>query len=310
MTMQTTARTPGRRSSGGTHRVMALLAACGLAACAAGAKTLVRDQQTTTKRLRIGAGAPRTVDARTISGSVRVTGDGGSDVRLEAVTTVEAEDEDALREGFRNVVIDAQEQGTTVSVIVRDEGQTGCGERVDGFDRRPAWWDRRRYSSSTALTLQVPRDVRVRVCTVNGGEAFVGGTTGEFDVSNVNGKIVLRDVRGSGRATTVNGGIDAVFAESPRAESQFKTVNGDIAATFPASLAADLHLKTFNGGLFTDFETTALALKPLPAAGRRDGSPRVRSPQRGFTDVRVAAGGPELTFDTLNGDVRILRAPR
>ena len=143
---------------------------------------------------------------------------------------------------------------------------------------------------------------------MNGGTVTVSGITGDFDVSNVNGTITISDMAGSGRVTTVNGRIDADFAASPRNESQFKTVNGTISATFPRDLAADLHLKTFNGGLFTDFDTT-----PLPVAAERverSERPRYVYRRRGFTNVRVGAGGPVLTFDTLNGDVRIQRAAR
>ena len=114
-------------------------------------------------------------------------------------------------------------------------------------------------------------------------------------------------MRGSGRATTVNGGIDASFAAAPRDESLFKTVNGAIAATFPRDLAADLRLKTFNGEACSP---TSTRRRCRPRRSRRavPGAPQVRLQARGFTNVRVGAGGPALTFDTLNGDVRILRA--
>jgi DUF4097 and DUF4098 domain-containing protein YvlB len=154
----------------------------------------------------------------------------------------------------------------------------------------------------------VPSDVRVRLCTVNGGTVTVTGVKGDFDVSNVNGKVVLNDVGGSGRANTVNGDIQGSFTAAPKDESQFKTVNGTISVTFPRTLSADLSLKTFNGGLFTDFDTTV-----LPAEAERverQGRPKYVYRQRGFTKVRVGAGGPLLTFDTLNGDVRIQRAAR
>ena len=274
--------------------------------CTAAARGIVRDERRETRRLQFSGGGVHTLDVRTLNGSIQVTGDSGSDVRLEAVTRVQADDDAALRNGLQEVKLEAQESGDTVAVTVRDDGRNTCGEQRP--DRDPAWWDRRRYSSSTDLTLQVPRNVRVRLCTVNGGTVTVSGITGDFDVSNVNGGVKLADMAGSGRAHTVNGRIDADFAASPRNESQFKTVNGTISATFPRDLAADLHLKTFNGGLFTDFDTT-----PLPVAAQRverSERPRYVYRRRGFTNVRVGAGGPVLTFDTLNGDVRIQRAAR
>ena len=283
-----------------------LVVAAMAAGCTAAARGIVRDERRETRRLQFSGGGVHTLDVRTLNGSIQVTGDSGSDVRLEAVTRVQADDDAALRNALQEVKLEVQESGDTVAVTVRDDGRNTCGEQRP--DRDPAWWDRRRYSSSTDLTLQVPRNVRVRLCTVNGGTVTVSGITGDFDVSNVNGGVKIADMAGSGRVNTVNGRIDADFAASPRNESQFKTVNGTISATFPRDLAADLHLKTFNGGLFTDFDTT-----PLPVAAERverTERPRYVYRRRGFTNVRVGAGGPVLTFDTLNGDVRIQRAAR
>ena len=47
----------------------------------------------------------------------------------------------------------------SVAVTVRDDGRNTCGDTTS--QRGRAWWDRRRYSTSTDLTLQVPRDVSV-----------------------------------------------------------------------------------------------------------------------------------------------------
>ncbi len=64
--------------------------------------------------------------------------------------------------------------------------------------------------------------------------------------------------------------MSAVFAENPKAASQFKSVNGDLDVIFQPKLSADLLMKTFNGGLFTDFDVMPL---PTPAAAveRRNG---------------------------------------
>ena len=117
----------------------------------------------------------------------------------------------------------------------------------------------------------------------------------------------MENVHGSGSARTVNGAIVASFSERPRAASEFKTTNGNVVVAFPADLAADLKMKTFNGGLFTDFDVQPLP-QPAAVAERRDGRFVYRSNQ--FTLVRAGGGGPELTFETFNGDVRVLRAAR
>ena len=294
-----------------SRRLNARIAAAGLMAIvAAGLSTAgaaqgpLHEERKESRRLQFSGPGQRTLDVRALNGIIRVTGDGGADVRLEATMSFDAETREALGAAQQNVTIEGREDGTTVTIAVRDAGAPTCGEQ--GNWRQPAWWDRRRYDATVTLTIQVPRDVRVRLCTVNGGEAVLSDTQGDFDVSNVNGRIVLTGMRGSGRATTVNGAIDASFDVAPRAESLFKTVNGDIAVTLPRDLAADLRVKTFRGGIYTDFDTVEQPAER--EASRRPGEPRFRYRQRGFTDYRVGNGGPELTFETMNGDVRIKRA--
>jgi DUF4097 and DUF4098 domain-containing protein YvlB len=275
--------------------------------CAAGAaQGPLHEERKESRRLQFSGQGVRTLDVRAVNGTIRVTGDGGADVRLEATMAFDAETKEALGMAQKNVTVEGREEGATVTIAVRDAAAPTCGEQRDW--RQPAWWDRRRYDAEVTLTIQVPRDVRVRLCTVNGGEAVVDGTQGDFDVSNVNGRIVLKGMGGSGRASTVNGTIDAVFDAAPRAESLFKTVNGDITVTLPRDLAAELRIKTMRGGIYTDFDTVEQPVEREPS--RRPGQPRFVYRRRGFTDYRVGKGGPELTFETLNGEVRIQRGPR
>lgn len=291
------------RASAAARTAVITWCLCGTAA----AQAPLHDERTESRRLQFSGQGVRTLDVRAISGSIRVTGDGGTDVRLEATIAIDADTDEAIRAARQGVVIEGREQGATVAIAVRDTGAPTCGEQGP-WTQSTAWWDRRQYDASVTLTIRVPRDVRVRLCTVNGGEVVADGTLGDFDVSNVNGRIVLRGMRGAGRATTVNGTIEASFDAPPRAESLFKTVNGSIAVTLPRDLAAELRYETRRGGVFTDFETVDLPVEREPS--RRAGQPRFTYRQHGFTAVRVGAGGPVLTFQTLNGDVRIQRGPR
>ena len=72
-----------------------------------------------------------------------------------------------------------------------------------------------------------------------------------------------------------------------------------------AILNADIRLKTFNGSVYTDFDVTS-----VPRVDRtvevRNGTRRVY--RRGeYQTVRVGKGGPEFSFDTLNGSIYVLR---
>jgi hypothetical protein len=265
----------------------------------------LRDERSITKTLQFAGEGVHTLDVRTMNGSIRVSAYDGADVQLEARHTIRADTDEDLREAEDKVVVDTVDRAATIDVVVRDPRGATCGEPWNG--RSPAWWDRSRYEVNVELAIRVPRATRLRLCTVNGGEVRVEGTAGDFDIDNVNGPITLEQVRGSGRASSVNGRVTASFVQAPRSASLFKTVNGQIVATFPDGLSADQRMKTFNGGLFTDFDVVPMAQKP-PVAERRAGRLTYRSNQ--FTAVRVGHGGPELTFDAFNGDVRVLRATR
>jgi hypothetical protein len=264
----------------------------------------VRDERTISRTLRFGGTGDRTLDVRAIQGSIRVIGTDRSDVQLEAHRTARAQTDAGLRAAERDVVLDIVDNAARLEAIVREPQGYVCGE--DSGLRDGRWWDPP-YAVTFDFTIQVPRGTRLRLCTVNGREIFVEGTSGDFELDNVNGRITMQNVRGSGSVRTVNAAIVASFTEQPSAASEFKTTNGNVVVTFPADLAADLRMKTFNGGLFTDFEVEALP-QPAAVAERRDGRFVFRSNL--FTLVRAGRGGPELTFDTFNGNVRVLRAAR
>jgi hypothetical protein len=65
-------------------------------------------------------------------------------------------------------------------------------------------------------------------------------------------------------------------------------------------------MKTFNGGLYTDFDVQPLPGKVEAGGERRDGRFVYRANQ--FSRMRVGSGGPEIRFETLNGNVRARRA--
>ena len=287
--------------------ILALSIAAGVAVHAQPKRDFAVTRQDSIERtLRFAGSDVQTLDVRVTRGSIQVTGDGGNEVRLRIDRTIEAEREQFVDEARRDVRLETMDGGGTVGLIVREPHGAACGESYIGS--REPWWDRTRYRVTTDVTVHVPAAVRFRVCGINGGSIDVAGVTGDFDVTNVNGPVTVRGVRGSGRATTVNGGVTVTFLAPPRDESLLKTVNGDITATFPPTLSADLRMKTFHGGLFTDFDVTPVAARPAPAPSRRDGRFVYRS--GGFTLVRAGSGGPEITLETLNGDVRVIRAAR
>ena len=149
--------------------------------------------------------------------------------------------------------------------------------------------------------LHVPADLDVALKTVNGGELRVTGVHGRFELRNVNGGVEAKDLTGAGTATTVNGPLKVSFAANPDGDSTFRTVNGDVDLTFRDGLAADLEVKTFNGETYADFPVVRLA-QPAGLIERDKGTKFAYRRDREMR-LRVGAGGPQLRFETINGDI-------
>ena len=263
----------------------------------------VMDESTMSRTLTFAAGGGRTLDVRNINGFIHVDASGDAAVQMSIRKEIRAETREDLAEAQRDVRLEFAEGTARVGATVMDRGGHVCGEEWN--DRGPRG-DRVRYHVRYDFTIRVPRGVALRLCTINGGDVIVNGTEGDFIVENVNGPVEMNRVAGSGRAHTVNGGVKVSFTANPRGQSSFKTVNGNVDVSFLDGLAADFAMKTMNGGLFTDFDAQPLA-SPVAAAGeRRNGKFVYRA--REYTRVRVGAGGPEIAFETLNGNVRARRS--
>jgi hypothetical protein len=263
----------------------------------------VTDESAITRTLSFAAGGGRTLDVRNMTGFIRVEGTGDASVQMSIRKVIRAETRDDLAAAQRDVRLEFADNAPRVGATVIDANSQVCGERWEDRDRE---WRRPHYEVRFDFTIRVPRDTALRLCTVNGGDVIVNGTRGDFDVDNVNGLIDMRDVAGSGSAHTVNGPVTVTFTANPKETSSFKTVNGNVDVTFLDGFAADLAMKTMNGGLFTDFDAQPLPSTAGAAGERRNGKFVYRFNE--FTRVRVASGGPQITFETLNGNVRARRA--
>ena len=263
----------------------------------------VVDESAVTRTLSFAAGGGRTLDVRNINGFIHVEGTDDGSVQLSIRKVIRAETQNDLADAQRDVRLEFAENAPRVGATVIDANRQVCGERWEDRDRE---WRRPHYDVKFDFMIRVPRDVALRLCTINGGDVIVNGTRGDFDVDNVNGLIEMNRVAGAGSAHTVNGPVTVTFTANPKLPSSFKSVNGNIDVSFPDGLAADFATKTFNGGLFTDFDAQPLASRAAAAGERRDGRFIYRVNE--FTRVRVGSGGPEIVFETLNGNVRARRS--
>ena len=234
-----------------------------------------------------------------IDGYVHVAGASGPKVEVTAHKTIRAETASDLQEAKTEVKLDITERPGTVSIYY------AAPWRCNGDCRGCCGGDRKRFYSVTYdIEVRAPHEARTVVSTVNNGDLRVEKIDGDFEANNVNGAIHMDEISGSGEAHTVNGPVTVHFSKNPVRPSSFKTINGALDVFFPQDLSADLLFKTFNGQIYSDFDVTP---RPIPATApeRRNGRFVYRSNR--LSGVRAGQGGPELSFDSFNGDIRLHR---
>jgi DUF4097 and DUF4098 domain-containing protein YvlB len=240
------------------------------------------------------------LDVDNVDGTIQVVGDNGNTIRVEGEEIIRAEDQRALDRAKRDVKLDVNERDGVAQLYVNGPFRSNNhGSDDHGFHIH---FDDHEYEVTYNFTIRVPRETALRLRTVN-GDVKTEDTRGKFDVHGVNGSVAMNAIAGSGTLRTVNGRASVSFRENPRAPSDFQTVNGTIEASFPSNLSADIRLKTLNGRAYTDFEATALPASTVEVADRSRGRLVYKFNRR--TSVRIGSGGPELNFETVNGDIRI-----
>jgi hypothetical protein len=257
----------------------------------------VEEKNTTQRTFSFAGQGARKLIIDNVQGGISAKCYRGSDVQITVHERWRARSQDELQIARREVKLTMTQDGNTVKLYADGPFRS----RSQGPHHDDAG---RHYNVAFDFEVRVPEDAALDLWTVNGGDVRADGSNGDFDVHNVNGSIELLDMAGSGEAHTVNGKVNVTFRSNPKAATSFKTINGEIAVRFEPSLAADVRLKTFNGSAWTDFETTALP-KRLETAERSNGKFVYRGSR--FTSLRIGGGGPEHTFETLNGAIRILK---
>jgi hypothetical protein len=200
------------------------------------------------------------------------------------------------------VTFQVVQEGGDVSIcaVWHDNGR--CSIR--GFEQDDNNGDHHNNRTTVTFTVQVPRSVKVRASSVNGGvrvhdvgaevrAATVNGTCevinagGPVRASTVNGGVDVTTASGPVNATTVNGDVDArMTALSTSDDMRFSTVNGSITITVPNNFNANVSFETVHGSIGSDF--------PVTLSGRF--GPRHAS-------GTIGSGGRELRASTVNGSI-------
>jgi hypothetical protein len=255
----------------------------------------VEDRRTIEKAF---SGAKR-IEVENVNGWIQVIGQDSRQVQLTVNETFRGDTNEKLEQARREVKLEITEKDGTLRLYVDGPFRCKCDDGSIHLSER-----RTGYSFRHEFEIRAPRDVVVYLRNINGGPVKVENTSGDYDVENINGKIEMNEVAGSGRAYSLNGGLKVLFRTNPLAASYFGSLNGAVDLFFQPSLAADLLVKTFNGKVYTDFEVASLPNRGATAE-RRNGKLIYRANR--FSGVRIGNGGPEIKLDGFNGDIRILK---
>ncbi len=145
----------------------------------------------------------------------------------------------------------------------------------------------------TDLTIRVPVNTSVELRTINSGHIDVTGVNGDLEIQNINGAVNLTGVSGSVVAHSLNGNVTVSLSRvTPDMPMSLTSLNGKIEVTLPADTKARFRIKTRNGSVTSDFN--------LESAKSRDGR----------MEGSINGGGPDFSFETLNGDVVIAASDR
>ncbi|GAA4033198.1 hypothetical protein GCM10022409_16900 [Hymenobacter glaciei] len=257
-----------------------------------------------TKEFTVQGDASRQVLAvYNLFGSVAVEGYAGNKVLLEVTKTVTAPDDTLLEAGKKEVQLAFVQRND--SIIAYTTGPHDSRPNQDLHNHRSRWdHDSPRYRYTINYTVKVPTQLNLHVSTVNGGQVTIADVAGTLHAHNVNGSVSIKNARSATDARTVNGNVEVTYARNPGGPCTYHTINGQIIATYPPDLGANVHFKSFHGEMYTDFPKTERLAPQVSQNKQTDGNGTKYKISK-ETAVRLGNGGPDLRFETLNGDVTI-----
>ena len=257
----------------------------------------VHEEETIQKTFSVPDSAgPQKLLVDNISGYVHVTGYSGREIRVKAQKRIGADSNAALAEAKRDVKLDMSQQGNFVRLYVDGPFRGGNGVSYRGDDYYG-------YRVAFDYDIEVPASTEVNLKTINEGTIELRKTTGDYQINGLNGGIEMEDVSGSGTVKTLNGPLKISFAKNPAKASDFRTLNGEMDIYFQPGLNADLNFHTLNGGIYTDFDVTTRPARM--GTGKEENGKFVYRSDRRSLSARTGNGGPELSFNALNGAIRL-----
>ncbi|MGB5035774.1 MAG: DUF4097 family beta strand repeat-containing protein [Blastocatellia bacterium] len=213
------------------------------------------------------ASAGTSVAISTMSGDIKITTHGGSDVVVTGRIT--GDDADKVR-------IEDRSAGGRIDVDVDYPKHGNTNASVD-FD------------------VQVPAGVRLRLDRIRtmSGDIEITGVSATVEATTMSGNVRVMNTTGVVQAKTMSGNvvveIDALEGES---DLSFVSMSGDVDIRLPSNAGATVSIKTLSGNIENDFGLSVVTKKHGPGQS---------------LDGTIGDGTRRLFAKSMSGDVRLRR---
>lgn len=183
----------------------------------------------------------------------------------------------------------------------RDNDDDECG-RADGEHGEIDTDDAR-----VDFTVRVPTGVKFAARVIS-GDVHATSLRGPVDVATVSGDVQV-STTGTARAASVSGNVTATFGQTDGEEMSFATVSGDVVLRLAGGVGAQVSAHTLSGDIESDFD---LRMRPMTGDDEDEdddhGGFRVNVQIGRQATGTIGRGGPELSVNTVSGDIRLERA--
>jgi hypothetical protein len=236
---------------------------------------------------------PGKLSVKLLTASITVKGYAGKDVVVDARLDHEESDESKPERsgGMRRI------RSASASGLEIEEEHNVMTVRTGWSSNRPI-----------RLTIQVPTRTSLDLSVVNDGNIVVDGVDGDIVANNTNGAVTLTNLSGAVVAHALNQDVKATFTRYSGKPMSFSSLNGTVDVTLPADTKATVKLQSDNGEVYSDFPVEMLApsVNQTVQDDRSKGGKYRLKIEKAMTG-RINGGGPEITFKTFNGDIKLRR---
>lgn len=255
----------------------------------------VTDQKTWSQIFPVSVTVPRLV-IDNIWGNVRVRIGTAREIAVTVDEKRSAPNQELFELSKQTIFLDVQANGEGVAMVVGKPEDSTARPRVNRC---------RGCRVDYQFEVTVPPGTQIDVSTVTDGSIDVVGGGGSVTASNVNGPVAVKDLQDCAQIESVNGAVEVSFARAPSHDCSIKTINGDITLTVPGGSGLDAALSVMQGSIQSEFDLEPLPLPAKVEQRREDGRFIYHVEQA--AGIRLGAGGPTFSIESLNGDLRIRR---